>query len=150
MSQKVWKCMAKTDHYHGLWRWPCPCSRANFIRCTTMARKHSILFARQMCHLWGRQMCAIHFVENNTIDPALHQSYRFSSNVSSISTGAQTRSSQWLILTFFYLLIYWDTFPNYFSITILFVPPSKFDTLSIIYKIQWKAELCHSCVVTVC
>lgn len=93
VSWKVWKCSWKTDHYQGLRRWHCPCSGANFIRCTTMVRKHSILFAGQICHPWGRQMSAMHFVENNIIDPVLPHSYRFSSNANSISK----RPSQWLI-----------------------------------------------------
>lgn len=49
---KFEKCTGKTDHYQGLRNegGAALVPGANFIRCTTMVRKHSILFAGQMCH----------------------------------------------------------------------------------------------------
>lgn len=104
-----------------------------------MVRKHSILFAGQMCHRWGRQMSATHFVENNIIDPALPHSYRFSSNVSSISTMTKTRPSQWLMQAFsvpVYVLIYWGTLPEYFMSENDHGICTKIERLYIIYNIQ--------------
>lgn len=107
LSQKVWKFTTKTDHYQGSRRWRCPCSGANFIRCTTYRGQEAFHF---ICWAnvapWGRQMSAMHFVENNIIDPVLPHSYRFSSSAGSISTRARTRPGQWLIWALLYLLRY--------------------------------------------